>query len=439
MTERRSTFQSLHIRNYRYFWTGSLVANVGTWMNRIAQDWLVLTILTDNSALALGVVTGLQFLPIPILSPLAGALADRFSKRRILQLTQAALMVNALILSLLVSLDLAQLWHVYVLALVQGAVQAFDSPARQSFVSEMVSEKNLPNAVGLNSMQFNSARLVGPGVAGLLIGWFGVAPALWINTVSFLAPIIALHLMRADELHPARAGGSGRGAVMEGVRYLLGRGDLLLIFLMVFTLGTFGLNFQVTNALMATEVFGLDADAYGLLGSVMAAGTLTGAVMAARRGYPRLGRLVLALLGFSVFTLLLTLATSYWVYAAVLVPTGFVAITTMTTANSRVQLTTEPEMRGRIMALYMVVFLGGTPIGAPLVGWIGELWGARATLLVGSVTTGLVGLFVGLVLLAKSEKYPPPLHFLEVTRERVRRSRRGRTGAAHPTTSVPRP
>lgn len=423
---KRSTFASLKIRNYRLFWSGSFIANVGTWMNRIAQDWLVLTILTDNSAVALGIVTGLQFLPLPLLSPLAGAFADRFSKRRMLQVTQSALMLNALILTLLVTFGVAELWHVYLLAVTQGIVQAFDAPARQAFVSEMVSEKNLPNAVGLNSMQFNSARLIGPGISGLLIGWFGVTPALWINTISFLGPILALGIMRAGELFPARRGRSGRGAVREGFRYLRGRPDLLLIFLMVFTLGTFGLNFQVTNALMATEVFGLDADAYGLLGSVMAAGTLSGAFIAAGRGYPRLGNLVAALLGFAACTFALTLAPSYWLFALLLIPTGFVSITVMTTANTRVQLTTDPEMRGRIMALYMVVFMGGTPIGAPLVGWIGEVWGARATLLIGAVTTGLVGLFAGMVLLVKAEHYPAPLEFLEVTRERVRKRRRRR-------------
>ena len=423
---KRSTFASLSIRNYRLFWSGSFVANVGTWMNRIAQDWLVLTILTDNSAVALGIVTGLQFLPLPLLSPLAGAFADRFPKRRMLQLTQTGLMLNALILTLLVSFGAAELWHVYVLAVSQGIIQAFDAPARQAFVSEMVSEKNLPNAVGLNSMQFNSARLIGPGISGLLIGWFGVAPALWINTISFLGPILALAAMRASELFPARVGRTGRGAVREGFRYLLGRSDLMLIFAMVFTLGTFGLNFQVTNALMATEVFGLDADAYGLLGSVMAAGTLTGAFIAAGRGYPRFFNIVGALLGFAVCTLALTFAPSYWLFALLLIPTGLASISVMTAANSRVQLTTEPEMRGRIMALYMVVFMGGTPIGAPLVGWIGEVFGARATLLIGSVTTGIVAILAGAVLLVKAKHYPAPLEFLEVTRDRVRKRRRGR-------------
>lgn len=423
MAGKRSTFASLRIPNYRRFWYASLIANVGAWMNRIAQDWLVLTILTDNSAAALGIVTGLQFLPIPILSPIAGAIADRFPKRRIVQLAQIGLMVNALILSLLVTLGVAELWHVFVLAVMQGIVQSFDAPARQAFVSEMVSEENLPNAVGLNSMQFNSARLVGPGIAGLLIGWFGVAPALWINTISFVAPIVALSMMDPAQLHPARTR-SGRGAVREGIRYLSKRNDLLLIFLMVFTLGTFGLNFQLTNALMATEVFNLDADAYGLLGSIMAAGTLSGAVIAARRGYPRLATIVAALLGFAIATLALTLSPWYWVYSLLLIPTGFLSITVMTTANSRVQLTTEPEMRGRVMALYMVVFLGGTPLGAPLVGWIGEVWGARATLFVGAAATGLVAILAGMVLLVRAEHYPSPLHFLEVTRERVRKRRR---------------
>lgn len=423
MGGKRSTFASLKIRNFRLFWVGSLIANIGGWVSVIAQDWLVLTVLTDNSAAALGIVAGLQFLPLPFLSPYAGSLADKFSKRKLVELTQTALMLNSLLLALLVSFDVVQLWHVFVIAFVQGMIQAFDAPARQSFVSEMVDEQHLPNAVGLNSMQFNSARLVGPAVSGLLIGWVGIAPALWINSLSFLAPIVGLMMMRQEELYSSKTR-KGTGGVAEGLRYVMKRPDLLLIFLIVFTLGTFGLNFQITNALMATEVFGLGADAYGLLGSMMAVGTLTGAVMAARRGYPRFNALVIGMLGFAIGCLFLTMTSVYWVFAVILIPVGFLSIMVMTTANSRVQLTTEPELRGRVMALYMAIFLGGTPLGAPLVGWVGEHFGARATLLVGAGTTGVVAIFAGLLLLVKAERYPSPLHFLEVFRDRARKRRR---------------
>lgn len=425
MSKRRSTFASLKVRNFRLFWIASLIANIGAWMSIIAQDWLVLTKLTDNSAAALGLVSGLQFLPIPFLTPLAGALADRFSKRRMLEITQAALMINSLVLALLVTFDVAQLWHVYVIAFTLGIVQAFDAPARQSFVAEMVGQDLLPNAVGLNSMQFNSARLVGPAVSGVMIGWFGLAPAIWINAISFLAPIGALFAMKGDELFtpPAR---KGKGSIREGFSYVAKRPDLLLIFLIVFTLGTFGLNFQVFNALMSTEAFGLGADAYGLLGSMMAVGTLTGAVIAARRGYPRFGVIVLALAGFALGSVFLAAAPSYWIYSITLVPVGFLSISVMTTANSRVQLTTDPQMRGRVMALYMAIFLGGTPLGAPLVGWVGEVYGARATLMVSAVTNAVVAVWAGVVLLMRSEHYPSPLHFLEVTRDRARKRRKRR-------------
>lgn len=416
------TFASLRVHNFKLFWFASLISNLAGWISIIAQDWLVLTILTDNSSTALGLVTGLQFLPIPLLAPFAGAVADRFPKRRVLEVTQGALALSALAMALIVTLGIAQLWHILVLALCIGAIQAFDGPARQSFVSEMVDERMLPNAVGLNSMQFNSARLVGPAVSGLLIGWFGVTPALWINAASFIAPVTALALMRTNELHPAK-GRRGKGAVREGLAYIKRRPDLQMIFVMVFMLGTFGLNFQVTNALMATQVFDLGADSYGLLGSMMAVGTLGGAFLAARRGYPRIVLLVGALLGFGVFELILTLSPAYWVYAVLLVPTGFLSITVLTTANSRVQLTTEPEMRGRVMALYTAIFLGGTPVGAPVIGWVGERWGAEATLLVGGIATFLTAVVVGGMLLARSEHYPPTLHFLEVVRDRVRHRR----------------
>ncbi|RRD46987.1 MFS transporter [Tessaracoccus sp. OH4464_COT-324] len=416
------TFASLHVYNFRLFWAASLISSTAGWASLIAQDWLVLTILTDNSAAALGVVTGLQFLPIPLATPFAGALADRFSKRRVLEVTQALLMLNSVVLAVLVTLGAAELWHVFALAVLTGTIQSFDGPARQAIVAEMVPERLLPNAVGLNSMQFNGARLVGPAISGLLIGAFGVTPSLWINVVSFVFPILALALLRPDELAPAKRS-AGKGAVRAGFSYVRKRPDLLMIFFVVFMLGTFGLNFQLTNALMATEVYGLGAESYGFLGSMMAAGTLTGAVLAARRGYPRLGLIVGALGGFALFEMILAFAPWYWLYALLLTPTGLLAITVMTTANSRVQLTTEPEMRGRVMALYMAIFLGGTPVGAPVVGWIGELWGARSTLLVGAAATALTMLLAGVFLLRTAESYPAPLHFLEAVRDRVRNRR----------------
>ena len=391
-------FASLRLRNYSLFFWGGLVSNIGTWMARIAQTWLVLTILTDHSASAVGYVTGLQFLPMVLFGPLGGAVADRFPKRTILIWTQVLLSLNAGALALLVLANTAELWHVYVLAFAQGIITAVDNPTRQAFASEMVPNHLLPNAVGLNSTNFNGARLVGPAVAGLLIAGAGVGPTLLINAFTFLPVIVALLAMDAAQLHPAPVR-RGRGAIREGMAYVAHRPDLQLVLFCIFMLGTFGMNFQITNALMATEVYGLGADAYGILGSIMAVGSLAAALLAAQRPRPRLSMMLGALAGFAIATTALALAPTYEAFAILLIPVGLTALTVMTTANASVQLTTEPAMRGRVMALYMTIFLGGTPLGAPMIGWIGDAWGARWTILIGSIATALafvVGMFFAL-------------------------------------------
>ena len=385
---RTSTFASLSVPNYRLFFWGGLVSNTGTWMGRVAQTWLVLTILTNNSATAVGYLAALQFLPMALLGPWGGAVADRFPKRTILMWTQLLLSINGALLDALVLTGTTQLWHVYALALMLGAISAVDNPTRQAFASEMVGPDLLPNAVGLNSASFNGARLIGPAVAGLLIALWGVGPALAINAVSFLPVIAALAAMNPADLMPAPLR-RGRGAIREGVRYVAGRPDIQLILFIVFMLGTFGMNFQITNALMATEVYRVGADAYGVLGSIMAIGSLSAALMAARRPRPRLSIMLGALGGFAVSTTLLALAPTYLTFAIMLVPVGLTALTVMTTANASVQLTTDPAVRGRVMALYMTIFLGGTPLGSPVIGWIGDAWGARWTLLIGAIATGL--------------------------------------------------
>ncbi len=390
-------FASLRIRNYRLFFLGGLVSNIGTWMARVAQTWLVLTVLTDHSASAVGYVTGLQFLPMLLFGPWGGAVADRYPKRTVLVATQVLLLVNAALLAGLVVAGVAQLWHVYALAFMQGCIAAVDNPTRQAFASEMVETELLPNAVGLNSTSFNAARLVGPAVAGFMIAAWGVGPSLAVNAASFLPVVWALAAMRTDELHPAPVR-RGRGSVREGIRYVAVRPDIQLVLVIVFMLGTFGMNFQITTALMATRVYGVGADAYGILGSIMAIGSLAAALLAARRVQPRLTVILLALGGFAVSTTFLALAPSYVWFAIWLVPVGLCALTVMTTANAAVQLSTEPVMRGRVMALYMTIFMGGTPLGAPLIGWVGDLWGARWTLLVGALATGLA--FVGGLLFA---------------------------------------
>jgi MFS family permease len=398
------TFSSLSIYNYRVFAAGALISNTGTWMGRVAQDWLVLTELTPHSSIALGVVTGLQFAPLALLAPVSGMIADRFPKRRILYVTQSALALTSLLTGFLVVTGAVQLWHIYLLAFVQGVAAALDNPARQTFVSEMVPHESLSNAVGLNSASFNAARLIGPGVAGLVIAAFGTGPAFFVNTLSFVAVLLALLRMRSGELNitPHQR---GKGQIREGLRYVRGRPDIILIMALVFVLGTFGMNFQMTTALMATAVFHKGPGAYGLLGSIMAVGSLSAALLSARRPNPRLRILLVGFAAFAVASGAAALAPSYIWFAILLIPVGLTALTVLTTANSMVQLGVDPVMRGRVMALYMAVFMGGTPLGSPLIGWIGQAWGPRWTIMVGSVATGLAVLGAVLYLMRSEDMH----------------------------------
>ena len=382
------TFSSLSIRNYRIYATGAFISNIGTWMGRVAQDWLVLTVLTDHSSKALGIVTGLQFLPFLLLAPWAGMIADRFPKRKTLLLTQTGLATSSLLLGLLAVTGTAQLWMVYAIALFTGVATAIDNPARQSFVSEMVPRDRLANAVSLNSASFNAGRLIGPGIAGLTIAAFNTGVALLLNTLTFVAVLVALVMLRPQELRPAPVT-RGKGAIRDGVRYVRSRPDIVLVMVLVFVLGTFGMNFQITTALMATKEFGKGPEEYGLLGSIMAIGSLSAALLSARRPHPRLRTLLVALAGFVVATLLASIAPTYVLFAVALVPVGLSALTALTTANAMVQLRVEPFMRGRVMALYMAIFMGGTPLGAPIIGWIGDAFGARWTIAIGTVAVGI--------------------------------------------------
>lgn len=392
------TFASLAIRNYRIYFTGALLSNVGTWMGRVAQDWLVLTELTQHDATALGIVTALQFIPVVLLAPIAGTLADRFRKRRVLAVTQSGLALTSALLAVLALTGTVQLWHVYLLALLQGLFTAADNPTRQAFVSEIVPAEKISNAVGLNSASFNAARLIGPGVAGVLIGLIGTGWTLVVNTASFVAVILALYAMRGADLSPAPRI-TGRGGIRAGLSYVRHRPDILLIMVLVFVLGTFGMNFQITTALMATTVFGKGAGEFGLLGSIMAVGSLTAALLTARRQQPRLRVLLIAMTGFAIASAAAALAPSYVVFAICLVPIGLTALTVLPTANTMVQLSVDPQMRGRVMALYMAVFMGGTPIGAPLIGWVGNTFGARWTIGIGSVAVALAVLGATLYLM----------------------------------------
>jgi MFS family permease len=399
-------FASLRIRNYRLFYIGGLVSNIGTWMGRIAQDWLVLVILTDHSSMALGLTTALQFLPAPLLAGQAGVVADRFDKRKVLQLTQAFMLVTGLVLAILVLTDTVELWHVYTLSFLSGIAAAFDGPTRQAFAPEIVPADLIPNAVGLNTTSFNAARLIGPGSAGLMIAWWGVGPALAINALSYAPVIWALALQNPAELNPSPRVRADH-PIRDGLSYVRRQPRIMLLMFTVFMLGTFGMNFQITNALMATEVFGVGSEEFGFLGTIMAVGSLAAGLMAAKRTHPRMRTIMAAMGGFGVCMVALTLAPNIYFYAVCLAPTGLFALTVMTVANASVQLATPPALRGRVMALYMAIFIGGTPVGSPLLGWVGEVFGPRWTLAVGAISAFItVAVVVGFIWRSKDFDWP---------------------------------
>ncbi|MEI9965361.1 MAG: MFS transporter [Caulobacteraceae bacterium] len=379
-------FRSLRSANYRLWAAGALVSNVGTWMQRVAQDWLVLTQLTHHSAGAVGVVMALQFGPQLLLLPWTGFAADHFNQRRLLIATQAAMGVLALVLGGLTVAGVVQLWEVYVLAFLQGCAAAFDAPVRQTFVAELVGDEDLPNAIALNSTSFNAARMVGPAVAGLAIAAIGTGWAFVINGISFAAVLVSLCLLRVSELRPNARAHRRKGSFTEGFRYAWGRPDLRAILAMLFLIGTFGLNFPIFTSTMAVGVFHTDARGFGLLSSIMAVGTLSGALIAAGRAEVGFGSLLLGAGVFGLGCALAALAPGYWLFAGALVVIGVAALTFTNATNSLMQLSTEPSMRGRVMALRLGIALGGTPIGAPIVGWVADHFGPRWALGVGAAS-----------------------------------------------------
>ncbi|WP_337059340.1 MFS transporter [Kineococcus sp. G2] len=397
------TFRSLRHRDYRLWATGAIVSNTGTWMQRVAQDWLVIQVLTNGSGTAGGITTGLQFGPILLLAPLAGWVADRFPQRRTLLATQAAMLLLGLAMAALVLTGVVRLWHVYVLATLLGCVSAIDGPVRQTFVGQLVPPEDLPNAIGLNSASFNSARLIGPGLAGLLIAAFGTGPVFLINALSFLGPLTTLHLMRPAEPVRRERPAKGSGSVREGLRYVRARPDLMAIFVLVGVVGTFGLNFQLTSALITSVKFGRDAAAFGVAGTVLAVGSLLGALIAARRERPRWRLVVGAAGAFAVTASVSAVMPNYWLYLVVLPFLGLSSLTLLTAANATVQMSTEPRVRGRVMALYMSLMQGGTVVGGPLVGWIGTRFGAEWSVLAGSIPSGLTAVLVAVFVLRRAK------------------------------------
>ena len=394
------TFRSLKGFNYRTWAIGAFVSNVGTWMQRTAQDWLVLTQLTHKKAAAVGVVMGLQFAPQVLLLPWTGWAADHLDRRKLLFATQATMGALALGLGLLTVTGVVQLWQVYIFAFLLGCATAFDAPARQTFVSELVGEKDLSNAVGLNSTSFNAARMVGPAIAGIVIAGVGTGWAFLLNAASFVAVLASLGLLRVDELHRQQRAPRKAGSFAEGFRYVWKRPDLSAMLLMLFFVGTFGLNFPIFISTMAVSVFHRGAGGYGMLTSTMAVGTVSGALLAARRQKPRVAVVLYGALAFGVGLTLAAFMPNYALFGMTLVIVGAAAQTFTNTAISTMQISTDPAMRGRVMALFLAVALGGTPIGAPIVGHIADTFGPRWGLSVGAAG-GFCAAVVGLRYLVK--------------------------------------
>jgi MFS family permease len=391
------TFRSLRSFNFRLWTAGALVSNAGTGMQRVAQDWLVLTQLTHQDASALGIVMGLQFAPQLLFLPWTGSAADRLNQRKLLMLTQATMGVFALVLGVLTIAGAIRLWHVYLLAFLSGSGAALDAPVRQTFVAEMVGDEDLPNAVALNSTSFNAAQMIGPAVAGLLIAGVGIGWAFLLNGLSFAAVLISMLFFRLSELNTSARAHPSASGFKEGLRYVWGKPDLRAILIMLFLIGTFGFNFPIFISTMAVNVFHSDARAFGLLSSIMAVGTLSGALFAAGRKKPGLSSLLTGAGVFGLGCTLGALAPGYWWFAAALAVSGAAVLIFANGTNSIMQLSTEPSMRGRVMALRVGVGLGGMTIGAPIVGWVANHFGPRWSLALGAgagFTAALVAVYV---------------------------------------------
>ena len=382
----KGMLRSLRSYNYRIWAAGTLVSNVGIWIQRTAQDWLVLTQLTHHNATAVGVVMGLQFGPQLVLLPWTGFASDHFDRRKLLITTRAAMGGLALVLGILTVTGFVRLWQVYVFALLSGCVSAFDSPANQTFVSDLVGDDDIANAVALNSMSFNAARMIGPATAGVLISAVGTGWAFMINAASYIAVICSLTFLRRGELCRNSRAIRSRGSFLEGFRYIQKRPDLKVVLVMLFLIGTFGLNFPIFISTMCVTAFHAGASQYGFLMAIMAIGTVTGGLLAAGRKKPDF---LLVLASAAIFGGSLALASimpSYWLFGLMLVTIGVSGLTFTNSTNSLTLLSTEPSMRGRVMALRLAVAVGGMPLGAPVVGWVADRFGPRWALGVGAVS-----------------------------------------------------
>ncbi len=372
-------WRSFRHRNYRILFPANTVSNIGSWAQRIAQDWLVLE-LTNNNGTYLGLVTAVQFAPVLLFSLHGGAMADRIDKRKVLIATNVIGGAASIGLGLLVISNVVALWHVFVLAGVLGIATAIDAPVRQAFTSELVGHDDLPNAVSLNSANFNGGRLIGPAVSGLLIAAFGTGPSFLINGASYFFVILALLRIDAKRLFHQNQEKS-LGNIREGIAYAKARPDIYVVMIMVFALATFGLNFQIFNALMATQEFGLGPASFGLMGTFIAIGSLSGAIGSARLERFRTTRFVI--IGgmlFSISIMVLSVLPNYATYIVWLPICGVTALVTLVSANSIVQTSTDQVIRGRVMGLYLLIFMGGTPFGSPLIGLATDYMGIRPTI-----------------------------------------------------------
>ena len=399
-------FRSLGNRNFRIWSAGAVVSNVGTWMQRIGQDWLVLTVLTHHNAAAVGFVTALQFGPQLVLVFWTGNAADRFDRRTLLFVTQALMGLLALGLGLLTISDLVRPWHVYLFALLLGCVTAFDVPARQAFVSDMVGEAHLSNAVALNSASFNASRLIGPSLAGLLISATGSGWVFITNGFSFIATVGSLACLRTGDLTPRERPTPKRG-IGDGLRYVVKRPDLIVLLVMMMVFCTFGMNFPVLISAMAASTFRLGAAGYGLLSSAMAIGSVAGALLAARRERPTIALIATASAIFGLAFAAAAISPGPILFSLALIVVGAASQSVTTSSMSLTQMSTDPEMRGRVMALTLTAVLGGQPLGAPLVGWIANVAGPRYAIGV-SALAGLIAAAIGFAFLHRTSRTTSP-------------------------------
>jgi MFS family permease len=396
---------SLRQRNYRLFFFGQLVSIAGTWMQTVAQSFVVLDL--THSGTQLGLTTAARFLPMFVFGPLGGVFADRMDRRRVLYVTQALSGLLAGVFAVTVGTHSIQLWIVYLLALALGFVNVFDNPARQSFISEMVSTGDLPNAVTLNSVAANMARVFGAALGGVIAAAIGLALCFTFNALSFGAVLVSLAAMRSSELFPAERVSRQKKQVREGLRYVRNTPELLIPLLMIAMVGTLAWEFQVSLPLMASQVFHGGAASYGVMASVMGGGAVVGGLISAARARPRARALCLAAIGWGIAILAAAVAPSFALELAALVFVGYGSITFNSLAKTTLQLAAKPEMRGRVMALWALAWMGSTPIGGPIVGWTGEAIGARWALVIGGLAALACGV-LALPALTRIDRRPAP-------------------------------